>query len=501
MKVRLPLYAQFIIWFFLNLVLLAICAALVIRSEFRMDRLFAHFIGDRAEPVAESLISDLRSRPIPQWTDELARYSSIHGVQFLVARNSGEVLAGPRTQLPAEVVQLLARRPSSRPPRGPEAGEGFPGDFPPPGAPRPPRRSGPEGILGFVRSSNPTRYWLAVNASLPDPEQRRPTLLLIQSNQLSGGGFFFNYTPWLWAASAVVIVSALWWIPFVGSITRSIGKLTAATERIAEGHFDDAVSERRGDELGRLGSAINQMSTRLGGFVLGQKRFLGDIAHELCSPLARLEMALGILDQRLDANAREYVQDAREEVRHMSGLVNELLSFSKAGLRHRDLPMESVHLRSLVEKTLNRECPDADQFILEIPDDIHVSASRDLLARAIGNLVRNALRHAGAAGPITLSANSNSGQVRLLISDLGPGVPDESLTRLGEPFYRPDAARTREDGGVGLGLAIVRSCVEACQGAVLFRNRKPAGFEAELTLKAGNPTDAPESAESTEGDS
>jgi two-component system sensor histidine kinase CpxA len=198
-------------------------------------------------------------------------------------------------------------------------------------------------------------------------------------------------------------------------------------------------------------------------------------------------MALGILDQRLDANAREYVQDAREEVRHMSGLVNELLSFSKAGLRHRDLPMESVNLRPLVEKTLDRECPEAGPFTLEIPEELHVLASRDLLARAIGNLVRNALRYAGSAGTITLSAESNDGQVRLRISDLGPGVPEDSLARLGEPFYRPDAARTREDGGVGLGLAIVRSCIEACKGSVQFRNRKPAGFEAELTLKAGEP--------------
>jgi two-component system sensor histidine kinase CpxA len=62
-------------------------------------------------------------------------------------------------------------------------------------------------------------------------------------------------------------------------------------------------------------------------------------------------------------------------------------------------------------------------------------------------------------------------------------VPEEALAKLGEPFYRPDAARTREDGGVGLGLAIVRSCIEACQGTVTFRNRKPVGFEAELLLK------------------
>ena len=89
------------------------------------------------------------------------------------------------------------------------------------------------------------------------------------------------------------------------------------------------------------------MSARLREFFTGQKRFLGDIAHELCSPLARMEMALGILDQRADEKQRAYVADVREEVRHMSGLVNELLSFSKAGVRGRNVELSAVPLAEL----------------------------------------------------------------------------------------------------------------------------------------------------------
>lgn len=112
-----------------------------------------------------------------------------------------------------------------------------------------------------------------------------------------------------------------------------------------------------------------------------------------------------------------------------------------------------------------------------------VQADPELLARAIGNLLRNALRYAGHAGPVTLRAVAEGDHVSVTIADVGPGVPPEALPKLGEPFFRPDAARTREEGGTGLGLAIVRTCAEACRGTVTFRNRQPTGLEAELKLR------------------
>ena len=500
MTLRLPLYAKFLGWFFLNLVLLGVCALLFLRSQLKLERLLAGLVGDRAQPVAESLILDLRSRPLPQWTEELERYAKIHGVRFQVVRITGETIAGPKSRMPAEVMQVLARKPQTRPPRsrgGPPGFDAFDGptpdrlgDFPPPESMRPPRRGG-DSLVGFVHSQDPGRYWLIIDAMLPDPDQHRPTFLMISSDQLSGGGFFFHPTPWIWAGSAIIVISVLWWLPFVGQMTRSISQMTRATERIAEGNFEIAVHDQRGDELGRLGSAINQMSTRLGGFVNGQKRFLGDVAHELCSPLARMEMALGILDQRADERSRDYVQDVRDEVRHMSGLVNELLSFSKASLRQRDLPLETVALLPLVTAAVDREDPPPGFVQVTIAEELLVEAAPDLLSRAVGNLVRNALRYAAQAGPITVTAERVGEHVRLVIADQGPGVPPEALSRLGEPFYRPDAARTREDGGAGLGLAIVRSCIDACRATVHFRNRTPSGFEAEITLgSVSSPTHA-----------
>ena len=174
------------------------------------------------------------------------------------------------------------------------------------------------------------------------------------SETLSAGGLFFDVRSWFFAASAVIAVSVLWWFPFVRGITRTVSQISAATGRIAEGRFNTVVPEERGDELGRLGGAINRMSVRLEGLVTGQKRFLGDVAHELCSPLARMEMALGILEQRTDHDTRPYVEDVREEVRHMSTLVNELLLFSKAALNPADAEMTPLPLAAMTRRVVDR---------------------------------------------------------------------------------------------------------------------------------------------------
>jgi two-component system sensor histidine kinase CpxA len=98
--------------------------------------------------------------------------------------------------------------------------------------------------------------------------------------------------------------------------------------------------------------------------------------------------------------------------------------------------------------------------------------------------VRNALRYAGDAGPISVTAQRDQRVVALVVEDDGPGVPPGDLDRLGEPFFRPELARTRESGGVGLGLAIVRNSIAACGGEVRFSNRSPHGFRAEIRLPA-----------------
>ncbi len=366
--------------------------------------------------------------------------------------------------------------PNGGPPGGPEEYEG---DGGPTGSP-----ASFAFPLELIRTDSPGAYWLLIRAPVREQEQGRdtPVTLVGRIHSLADSGLLFNPRPWLYWGVALLLFSFLFWLPLVRNLTRAISKMTRATEQIAEGNFDVRINEQRRDELGRLGHAINMMSARLSGFVTGQKRFLGDIAHELCSPLVRMEMGLGVMEQRAPADLHERLSDVQEEVREMRDLVNELLCFSKAGLRAPDAPLQALGLEDIVTEVVEREGD--GHVVSDVPPGIQVQADSRLLLRALGNLVRNAVRYASFAGPVQVSAVRSGAEVHIKVADQGPGVPEESLPRLFDAFYRPDEARSRETGGVGLGLAIVKSCVEACGGSVTARNREEGGFEVEMAFSA-----------------
>ena len=514
MKLRFPLYAKILLWFFLNLALLGVAFLLLIRAQFHygFDWLLAAGAGERIQAISDVMVGELNDRTRTEWDAILKRFNAAYGVEFLIFRPDGNQVAGEPHPLPPEVRLRLGE---GRPPPGPRPPRDGPALQPPPapegpvrepllpdrpGLAPPPWREGrpadfppgpilkPRGPLPkfIVRTSPPTLYWLVVRAPIQDPEHPRasPLVLVALSRTMSGGGLFFDFKPWLAAALGAVLLSALFWAPLVRGITHSLAQMTQATHQIAEGRFDARTNERRRDELGSLGHAINRMAARLAGFVAGQKRFLGDVAHELCSPLARIQVALGILEQRADDKQQAYVNDVRDDVQHMSSLVNELLSFSRASLGAATIKLQPVLIREVVAQAVSREGAAAAQIQLSIPGDLWVLAEPELLVRSLSNLLRNALRYAGQAGPITVSAQRENQHVLLTVSDCGPGVPEAELERIFDPFYRLDPSRDATTGGVGLGLAIVRTCVESCRGTVTCRNRQPSGLEVILKLLA-----------------
>jgi two-component system sensor histidine kinase CpxA len=263
-------------------------------------------------------------------------------------------------------------------------------------------------------------------------------------------------------------------------LTGAVTQLSKVTGEIAEGKFEHHLPEERRDELGLLAGEINRMAARLSGFVNGQKRFLGDIAHELCAPIARIQFALGILEQR---SAPGTVDDLQEEVRQMSSLVGELLSFSKTGMEQSLRQMVPVDVLQISKEAIARESLPAD---LAIEPGLMAMADPDYLLRSIANLVRNSHRYAGEAGPVTISARREKSEIAITVADSGPGLPPDEAERIFTPFYRLDTSRNRASGGAGLGLAIVRNCVEACKGTVRFRNRVPTGLEVEIRLPAAS---------------
>lgn len=287
------------------------------------------------------------------------------------------------------------------------------------------------------------------------------------------------------AVGLVLVLSLLFWLPLVVGMTRALRTLMQATERIALGRFDTRVPTARRDEIGRLGESINDMAARLERLVGGQKKFLADVAHELGSPVGRMQVGTSILEDRVPPDLRPAVADVREEVEQMGALIAELLAFTRAGHRPADAPLAAANVADAVQRAVARE--GAGRLIaVTVEPDLWARADAALLTRVVSNLVRNAVRYAGEQAHIAIEARSRpgSGRVWLAVADDGPGVPEDTVARLGEPFFRPDAARTREAGGTGLGLSIVKEAVDAMAGTVRFANRVPCGFVAEIELSA-----------------
>jgi two-component system, OmpR family, sensor histidine kinase CpxA len=522
-KVTYPLSLKILLWLLLNFFVLAALAIgfFVAQGGLGWSALVAGPGGDAAQAKAIAIAREHGSADVRAQATVLKDAATTHHAEFFLARvddrKTLEALP-PTVTARVEALRLMP----GRGPFGRDFGSGR-GEFGPPeafaGNPREkgPRREPPPDETsrreippeagrdrGFEkrfeppdpmreretnrfleRTGTPTGYWVGFRVPIIGGPGRRPApaMLVARFDSLWPLLRFLDLQSWLVAGTGVLAFSVLFWWPLVRGITRSVGQLTRATEQIAEGRFDTRVEAQRRDELGKLGDSVNRMATRLEAHMTGQKRFLGDVAHELCSPLARLQMAAGILAEQAPADLKETVADVRDEVQQMSTLVNELLAFTKAGLQPREVALRVVEVGPLMLDVLNREAA-GDRVTLSTPADLRVKADPDLLARALGNLVRNALRYAAEAGPITVTAAHNNGRVTIAVEDLGPGVPPADLDRLGEPFFRPELARTRETGGVGLGLAIVRNSIAACGGEVRFANRTPHGFRAELRLAA-----------------
>jgi len=491
----------------LNLVLLA---ALLVGFGFWQLRIGPESLllgpaRDRILWIGNAFSVEFESTPEGERDNLLLAFGKRYSAEFFLVHPEGWI-AGPRVDLPAEVLGKI--RSAAPPPRdeGPPV-EGRPDEErgPPPrldkghdkghdkgrgpdgrrGPPPLPRREPPESVFLEI-THHPTQYWAGVRITVSGPDIRAgtPVVLLIRTNSLFNSTFFFDWPLFSGIALSVAAVTALCWLPFIRSLTGSIAQMDRVTAQIAEGRFDAHVADYRSDELGHLGGKINQLGERLQGFVRNQKRFVGDIAHELCAPIARIQFALGILERKADQDLKPHVAVLHEEIQEMSGLVNELLSFSKAGLDGAAPSLAPVGVAGVAQKAVSREGFGSGTIEVAIAPELAVRANEALLLRALSNVVRNALRYAGHKGAITITARRDGSLVEISVADQGPGLPEQELEEVFAPFYRPESARTRETGGAGLGLAIVRTSVEACGGTVACRNRAEGGLEVIIRLAA-----------------
>jgi two-component system sensor histidine kinase CpxA len=406
-RVRWPLSRKILGLALLNLILVSIVLVLFAHWQFGLS-IEAPVLGparDRIMSIANAIARDLDLAPYASRSGVLEADSRRYGLDIYLFDPRSQALAGAQVQLPEPVLERMRSRPG-----GDRRGSGR-GDRPgfPPG-PGPPKFDVPGGRpsdLAFLTvTRHPLLWWVGVRIPTNGPQGERgvPAVLLLRTGSILDSRLFFDWRSLLWLGAALGAAGLLCWWPFLHGVTRSIRQMGSATEAIAQGYFERHVTLQRWDELGHLGEQINRMAARLEGFVKHQKRFLGDIAHELCTPIARIQFALGILEQKIEQPQQTHLAALREEIQEMSALVNELLMFSKAGVAPGGTPLRCVELAAVVQRAIAHQVLGPGTIEAAIGPELFVAGHEPYLVRAISNLLRNALRHADDDGPVVVGA-------------------------------------------------------------------------------------------------
>ncbi len=281
------------------------------------------------------------------------------------------------------------------------------------------------------------------------------------------------------------------------SMTRPVVRLRQAAQSLAAGDFSartGAPAEGRRGEMVELMRDFDLMAERLEVLVDSQSRLLKDVSHELRSPLARLNVALGLARQRETPEIKGSLNRIEVEADRLNQLIQRLLTIARLESGADGIRKTSLSLRELVEHVArDAEYESAGRHIqvtAENNDEFLVSADPDLLRSAVENIVRNAVRYTAEGTTVGVQldrlkrSNDDEEEIMIRVSDSGPGVPDEALTKILEPFYRLDDARNRQTGGAGLGLSIADRAIRLHGGQLRASNRKEGGLEVEIRIPA-----------------
>ena len=291
-----------------------------------------------------------------------------------------------------------------------------------------------------------------------------------------------------------VITSGLVCYLLAWYLTKPIIRLRAATRQLAAGDLtarSGSPAGKRRDEVAGLVRDFDAMAERLEILVKAQSRLLNDISHELRSPLARLNVALGLARQRAGVESADMLDRIELEASRLNELIGRILTLARLEDGEQRVPQTPVPLSELVASVAEDAEFEAQERHCHVhttipTGDWGVRGNDSLLHSAVENVVRNAIRYTqeGTSVEIELTSEKRSGvaEAVLRVSDSGPGVPEDALGKLFQPFYRLDDARGRLTGGVGLGLAITERAVRFHGGKVSASNRAEGGLVVEIRL-------------------
>lgn len=357
-------------------------------------------------------------------------------------------------------------------------------------------------ILRSVNSYKKNRYLIA--AEVP----RRPIRLLLPPGPPPGPrrdlgrpgpahppGLMGGTSLLLIRLAAILIVSGVICYLLARYLTGPIVKLSHATHRFAAGDFSTHLSSEMGkrkDEISNLALDFDNMAERIASLLMSQRTLLRDISHELRSPLARINVALELCRNHSEGNAMKYLERIGQEAEALNELIEQILTLNRVESGVGNCKKEEFNLNNLIEKI--RE--DADFEAKSINKSVNfiqseqyvITGNEKLIRRAIENVLRNAVNYTASGSTVELSIKKviQDGYPHAAISvrDFGPGVPENEIANIFQPFYRINQDRDRKTGGTGIGLAIADAAVRLHGGSIKAVNVPGGGLNVEILLPA-----------------
>lgn len=282
----------------------------------------------------------------------------------------------------------------------------------------------------------------------------------------------------LFATSSIALLMA-WYF------AKPIRKLDDAMRKAMTGNFDERVSlefGRRFDEIGDLAKRYDEMAEKINGLLTRQKRLFHDVSHELRSPLARIQVALALLEKDPE-KFKTSVSRIENEVAQLDALVEELLTYARLD-KNAPITFEQTDLRPILDAVAENADFEGSACGISVkvsaPETIPMSCHIESLASAFENLIRNALRFSPHDAQIDVSATVDENFVTVTIEDQGPGMDESDIARMFQPFVR--GANQATGSGFGLGLAIAKRAILRHKGTIEARNKTPHGLQIHLQL-------------------
>ncbi len=290
---------------------------------------------------------------------------------------------------------------------------------------------------------------------------------------------------WTFLPYYLLVIGAtglLCWLAWVG-VVAPVRRIATLIALFGQGNLSVRVESKREDEIGQLGRSFNRMAERLERLIVSERRLLGDISHELRSPLARLKFAVKLA--RTSADSKTAIDRIERDVDRISSLVADILeiNFIESG------PVvegaEIARAGEIMDEVI-RDCQmeaEVRGCRIEVKGRIsgHVRGNRELLRRAVENVLRNGIRYSPEDSSIDVCIAEDPGAATIAIRDYGPGVPEDDLARIFDPFFRTEEARDAKGGGSGLGLSIAKQAVQVHHGTIVAENALP-GLRVRISI-------------------